>query len=310
MEENKNNVKIQLMLELLSKERQVEIQRAIYNTIMELTKNMKPEDAATLHGKVFEITIAFDKEQPFQYVYFIGQLIKVDVPIPPEKLKTITIFPYMVMQFIIQDLEVYKQDNIDSWLDYKKKIEQQKSIYYENQTTGEKKISNEEIKFDGAKEKDITSDEMYEYYSEFVPKYSIDEYIDKFYFASRSMINDVFEGKIYRKHWGDNHCLKKSFSLVTALQNYFSAVDFTEFNKAELEQIGFINYRDRCMLIPIWAYPIALKNHNGLEVETVSGTNKIIGIDIDVADSNNYESRSGVVGFGLKLSSLRQDENK
>jgi hypothetical protein len=309
MEENTNSGKIELMFGLLSKERQGEIQRAIYNTILELTKNMKPEESESLHGKVIELTIAFDKEYPYQYVYFIGQLVKIENNLIPETLKKL--MPTALMQFVMKDIEVYKQDNIDSWLDYKKKLEKQQSVYYENQNTGEKRVEGQDVKQEEQNSaidpKDITNDEMYEYYNEYVQKYSVDEYLDKFYFASRSLINNVFESKLYQRHWGNDYSLKQNFRLVTALQNFFSAVDFTEFSKSELEMLGFINYKDKCMLIPIWAYPIALRNHTGLEIETVTGKNIIIGMDINSTDKKNYDARVGVVGFGIKLSSLRQD---
>jgi hypothetical protein len=311
MEENNNLVKIGIMLDLLSAERKKEVEFAIANTIAELSKNIKSTEADLLHGKVIELTIAFDKEEPFQYVYLIGQLYKIENNFIPEMMKKFA--SASSIQFITSDIEVFKQDTIESWLDYKNKLEKQKSetAYYENQSTGEKTVDGQQVKDMPSDEKDITENELYDYYSEHIPKYDVWDYLDKFNFASKSIVNNVFESKIYQKHWGEEHCLKQNVKIVLALQNYFSAVDFTEFSKFELEHMGFINYKEKCMLVPIWAYPIVLRNHKGLEVETVTGENKIIGVDIiNAADKKNYESRIGVVRFGIKITSIRKEEDE
>jgi hypothetical protein len=86
------------------------------------------------------------------------------------------------------------------------------------------------------------------------------------------------------------------------LQAAFSTCDFWKFNKSELGQLGFMNWSDEFLLIPVWAFPIILKNSKNKKVYTPASQELMIR-DIDVHEKPLI--KYGCVPYGFKIEELK-----
>lgn len=137
------NPKILSMYELLSDERKNEMRVLISETISKLKESGKLE-----YGRMypFETTKAFDQESPKQFVY-MKCIFKID-EIPYENIinkfgsnditDKLDNKPITTVKMIIEDIDVYKEDNFFDWIDHVNRINEQNSnkdvsqLFYEN----------------------------------------------------------------------------------------------------------------------------------------------------------------------------------
>lgn len=127
-----DNNQFDMMFNLLSQDRQ--------NHIMQLLNNM----ASDLHNKIekevvhtIEITEKFDKEEPKQFVY-----MKIGFEIYNNP-KLINPTNAIASKFSISELEVFKEDSINDWLDHVTRIEKNDDKkFYQKDGTVVKSISN------------------------------------------------------------------------------------------------------------------------------------------------------------------------
>ena len=233
-----NTGKISLMMDLLSQERKEETGKHISETLMKVISKGSLKDVV---GKQVEFTIAFDKEEPKQYLYVKGVFLKFNPEQMDGIVANIVEHSGNALQFAMIDAEVYKEENAHNWLDHRSRIEEQakndSTLVYDDNVTGAEKYpeNKNDIDPEGVSEK-----EMYDYYDANIPKYSIEDYINKFEFVTKMLINRMMESYLNRNKITVHAALGYNIELVKGLQNYFSAVDFTEFTKDELTMIGMI----------------------------------------------------------------------
>lgn len=356
-----SNPKLSIMWEMLSKERQGQINKMLIDTIDKFKKSGQLEV-----GKIypFELTHGFDQEEPKQYIYMMCafRLTKLDNPIIINKsLPPVT----TGLDIAMQDVEVFKEDQMFNWLDHVNRIEKNNSQNKENQLfyednifkkdkEGEKSESGSEqqqekksenkkanpnqcninkpiddntdmkkdsigvmvgrIDFveDNKSEIDnkysvkhgIPKKELFDFYEENEPDKSNDEYLSLFKTYSRNIVNHTTV-TYYTHRIRDEESDSQVLNLIHALKNLqasFCKCNFWNFNKQELGQLGFMNWSDEILLIPVWAFPIILKNSKDKLVYTPSSDETLIrDIDVDEKPLIKY----GCVPYGFKISELK-----
>lgn len=366
-----NSDKSNIMWDLLSDQRKLEVDKIITDTISKFEQSGKVEI-----NKIypFEITQGFDQDKnDVQYIYLRCAFRFNEIP--PNIFMPINGMPIPknIVDVRVLDIEVFKEDEIFDWLDHVNRIEKEKNENKENQLFYEDNIftKEEDIKPD---EKDnkydnehkpiiknlfskesinpkqtninkpienkegiedkifgyhnfsdlintnmgsattfnnnidfgepphlIPKKELFDFYSKSEPDKSNAEYLSIFRTYSRNIVN--FTMLIYYNHkddseMGDNHVMKLIHALKN-LQNNFSNCDFWKFSRYELGQLGFINWSDEILLIPIWAFPVILKNSKDKIVFTPT-REEILIRDIDV--NENPIVKFGCVSYGFKIS--------
>ncbi len=275
-------IRMNAMMSLLSDQRQSVIGSHVADRLSKLQSGHK-----SIVGQEIEIALAFEDEKPWQYVYLKGVLVGISQGVNPiqleEKSETDTEIntsksgPNTFMQFALTNLEVFKHDDIELWRDRVKIISKKEA------ECKEKKANDGAISI------------LQESFSSDIPKYLPNEYISKFQDAARKSLNMIMESFIHKQTSGASI----NVASLTELYKYFSAVDFTEFNYSELEQLGFLNHENKCMIIPSWAYPIILNNHIGTQIVSITGEMAIVGLD-------DLDSRTstGHLKYGFRIESL------
>lgn len=287
-----NSAKIEIMLSTLSPDRKKHLEDISSNASrLLLEKNVNTNGSYKV-----EITERFDKEEPKQFVYFLIDIRFQHVPQQNGYASHITIL----------DMEVYKEDNIDHWLDHNDRINKQNSLYSElegkvvqdnitTQTT-ENKIQNE----DDMTDEEYVNEQLWLYLNLFTSpspkKRTNKEYINIFHKTMVMFSNRAMETFIST----DQDNAMESFNYIqeayNKLMSEFDLCDFTSFNKSELEELGFINWKNKMMLLPLWAYPCIMKNNDGLIVNDIHGNKFVVGKNyIDIENKNGRM----VVGFNF-----------
>lgn len=344
------NPKLTTSWDLLSSERQKEINNILVATIKKFEDSDKLE-----FDKIypFELTHGFDQENPIQYIYLMCafRLKKLDKPLVQNDLVKVT----SVIDISVQEIEVFKEENMYNWIDHVNRIEKSSKENKENQLFYEDNIFNKETesnnkqkekKFpnqcninkpnDDTKKIDIgdigsvieksfmqnndtnsnnnnnnnnvddylphgiPKNELFDFYKKEEPIRTNQEYIDMFNVYSRKITNDAMT--IYYFHKLDeNETLVKSLHSLKNLQLSFSNCDFWKFTKNELGQFGFMNWSDELMLIPVWVFPVVLKNSKDKKVHTPINEEVLIrNIDFNLIPATKY----GCVPYGLKINEL------
>lgn len=338
------NPKLGIMWEMLSEQRQREINKMVITTIKKFEVDGKLEV-----DKIYplELTHGFDQEEPKQYVYLMCafRLTKPEKPIminqnlPPAN---------NILNIAMTDIEVFKEDKMFEWIDHVNRINKQSKDNKENQLFYEDNIFKNE-KTDSEKNNNpsqcninkpidgkglsigdsdvmigvvdftnkpndtdntpkvkhnITEKELFDFYEENEKERDNEEYVSIFRAFSRKMVNNTM--RTYYSHKIEDeeseediiniiHCLKD-------LQMTFSKCDFWKFNKHELGQLGFINWSDEILLIPVWAFPVILNNSKDKKVYTPSNS-EIFVRDIDI--NEKPITKYGCVPFGFKISEIK-----
>jgi len=138
MENLDMNPKITAMLSLLSEERRSEAFSTVIEVLSKFRKTgkLKPSEVYP-----FELTLAFDQEEPTQFLYLkcsfsvVEQIIGENDNIPKTVLST---------KLNMEDAEVFGQDDMFTWLDHVNRIE--KSSKLENSIFNENTIFNKDKK--------------------------------------------------------------------------------------------------------------------------------------------------------------------
>ncbi len=163
----------------------------------------------------------------------------------------------------------------------------------------------------------IEESELFDFYDEEVSEKSNEEYLSIFRLYSRNMVNQVMRGYYGHKidfdanekdndddenNNDDTDVVLGSLYSLKNLQASFCKCDFWKFNKYELGQLGFINWSDELLLIPIWAFPIILRNSRDKILYCPNNENIIVkNIDITEHPSSKY----GCVPYGFKINEIK-----
>lgn len=299
-----NNEKIAIMMEKLSKERQNHVNGLIQGAIDKLTsKNVNQNITYTA-----ELTERFDKEEPHQFIWISFNFSSSNLPfmIPTPMGGLVNAVQNLIS---ITDMEVYSPSNIDEWLDHTSRIKEQKEKESKEDNSSNSKQENNmdnQINPNNNNEEEFDEEQaIIELEWLFSPLFSSphtkentpEEYMNIFsrytsIFANRMMKNFInIEDKMLDSMY-DN--MNESLIMLTS---EFDKCDFTKFSKEQLEQLGFVNWRNKTLMIPIWAYPIILKNNKGLILSDIKGEEWAVGRDYIFTDDKNGAM---VVGIPFK----------
>ncbi len=352
-----SNPELSTSWDLLSKERQAQINKMLIDTIDKFKKSGQLEVDKIYP---FELTHGFDQEEPKQYIYLMCafRLTKLDNPILINR----TLPPVTTgLDIALQKVEVFKEEFMFNWLDHVNRIEKNNSqnkenqLYYEDNIFEKNKESEKvEVGIENKKEKErkqnpnqcninkpiddntdmskdsigvmigrmdfnnenseapfssvkhgIPKKELFDFYEESEPDKSKEEYLSIFKTYSRNMVNHTTE-TYYNHRVRDDESESKVLNLIHTLKNLqisFCKCNFWDFSKSELGQLGFMNWSDEILLIPVWAFPIILKNSEDKMLYSPSAEQTLVrDIDVDEKPIIKY----GCVPFGFKISELKQ----
>jgi len=138
-----HNPKITTMYDLLSGERKSELSKFIVETITNFRNSGKLQ-YETIYP--LEITKAFDQEEPKQFIYVRCAFKVYEKPVEDvinlfgvnDFTKAISTPTIPSIRMILEDVEVFNEDNIFEWLDHVNRINKQNSenkdnqLFYEN----------------------------------------------------------------------------------------------------------------------------------------------------------------------------------
>lgn len=313
-----NQEKVNLMMNMLSSERKAIIEVQVNDTVNSIKKNQKN------HDTVFkiELTHDFGAEEPRQYVWISFKVTMSPIPFMiPTPQGTVQFTDTFVQA---TDMDVYLPDDINDWLDHVDRLNKQTNLYLEKQGKVEQSIDDEKNKIkvnlssvihDKLNDNELSDDEDTESENELMIE---QQWMFSDLFASVRPEQRTKEAylNIFNKHTAlllnrimDTHINMEDDDNVDGAYNHvhhglvtliseFEKCDFTVFNKKELETLGFINWRNNIMLIPLWAFPIILKNNIGLSVKHIHDFNVTVGTDyIPIDDKNGMMS----VGFPFSV---------
>ncbi len=85
------------------------------------------------------------------------------------------------------------------------------------------------------------------------------------------------------------------------LQHKFSNCDFWKFKKESLLELGFMNFANKILLVPIWAYPVLHINGFGRMIAVKDGNFVLLDENSGKFDFTNCY---GCYGFGLPIMDL------
>ena len=361
-----SNPELSTMWEMLSKQRQGELNNMIIKTIDKFKGSGQLEV-----GKIypFELTHGFDQQEPKQYVYLMCafRLTKLDNPIIVNK----NIPPVTTgLDIALQTVEVFKEESMFNWLDHVNRIEKNNRENKENQLFYEDNIFKQEKDKETEKEKSesvnnnkveenkkdkrvnpnqcninkpiegdantdmnnnsigvmigrvdysenielenneysikhgIPKKELFDFYEENEPDKPNDKYLSIFKTFSRNIVNHTTV-TYYNHRVHDDKADNDVLKLIHALKNLqvsFCKCNFWNFNRNELGQLGFMNWSDDVLLIPVWAFPIILKNSKDKIVYTPT-SEQVLVRDIDIHEKPMV--KYGCVPYGFKISELK-----
>jgi hypothetical protein len=314
------NPKVNLMWDMLSVERQKELYALIGKTL----KDFKKASDKFEYGKMFplELTKGFDQEEPQQFVYvkFIFRIN--EIPSSPEA---------SAAQLLFEDIEVFKKDSINHWIDHVDRINKQNSdtqLFYENNIFEEKNVERNQAQISNAIEdgkiempknrieeflknrfigqneevkEDVSNESLFDFFDKDSFKLSNEEYIEMFKSFAKASLNCSADSFIHKGHWGKEASFNNVINNLKTLQSRFSLCDFWTMKQDDLAEMGFVNWANKMMLIPFWAFPVILKNSQGKVLHTRENVDFTIVDNASVDFSNTF----GCVTYGIPLLDLK-----
>jgi len=145
--------------------------------------------------------------------------------------------------------------------------------------------------------------DIFDFWDEQMPEFTEEEYLDTFRLFSKNAINSVMEGTILSNFFSDETEITKMCLIdsLKDLQHKFSNCDFWKLKKETLLDLGFMNFANKILLVPIWAYPVLHVNGFGRILAKKEGGFDVLGEDLDKFDFTNCY---GCYGFGIPIKDL------
>lgn len=145
--------------------------------------------------------------------------------------------------------------------------------------------------------------DVFDFWDEQMPELTEEEYLDTFRLFSKNAINSVMEGTIISGFFTDETEVTKMCLIdsLKDLQHKFSNCDFWKFKKETLLDLGFMNFANKILLVPIWAFPILHINGFGRFLAKKDGEFGILDENLDNFDFTNCY---GCYGFGIPITDL------
>ncbi len=326
-----NEEKVRLMVDKLSPERKKRMEEMMQQSAQAIKNN----GFDLKNQYTVEITEKFDKEEPFQFIWMklmvnfvptqfmmmtpqgmqaqMGLMFKV-VDMEVYEQSTINDWLDHVQRIKGQNSLYYEKDgevqnketNNDKLMIQETKFDEKKNIQETkvlNPNAEEKNKNLEQPEF--SPENELTDEQkISEQKWGYVPFFSGDnpvkksnkEYLDLFSKNTRHFANRIMHTHIYGSfEQRDVDYMFIHQSLVNMVSD-FEMCDFTSFTKSELEFFGFTNWRNKSMMIPLWAFPIVLKNNDGLKLIDIHGQEFIVG-----KDYIEEENKNGCMAIGFPM---------
>lgn len=145
--------------------------------------------------------------------------------------------------------------------------------------------------------------DIFDFWDEQMPEFTEEEYLDTFRLFSKNAINSVMEGTIISNFFTDETEVTKMCLIdsLKDLQHKFSNCDFWKLKKETLLDLGFMNFANKMLLIPIWAFPIIHINGFGRVLSKKDGGFGLLDENLDEFDFTNCY---GCYGFGIPIKDL------
>jgi hypothetical protein len=176
--------------------------------------------------------------------------------------------------------------------------------FYQRQASGINPESRLEtnLNLSSENEKEDEND-IFDFWDEEMPELTEEEYLDSFRLFSKNAINSVMEGTIISGFFSDETGVTKMCLIDTLkdLQHRFSNCDFWKLKKETLLELGFTNFANKILLIPIWAFPIVHVNGFGRFLAKKDGEFGVLDENLDKFDFTNCY---GCYGFGIPMTDL------
>ncbi len=311
----------------LSTTRQQDMQVLLAETVDKFQKKGELE-----FGKIYpiEFTKGFDHEEPKQYVYMICNVSMIENPefknLPEHLMQKIQENkPKMGLQLNIDTIEIYTPDTIDAWLEHNDRIKSEKNqtVFHENTLTDDQggkhqsaihpvkenkeleqrfgMIKDHLVKENGA----INKTDLFTFYNEEVPQLTEREYLVNYHNLALRTLNGCMFEYLNMDDIDPASIIHNMTINLRLLQQSFSTCDFYALSKAALMEIGFMNWMDRLLLIPHWAFPVILRQY-GIRLEDQKGTSYTFTEGFDLK-TINFTTSYGCVPYGLIIKDLKQD---
>lgn len=147
------------------------------------------------------------------------------------------------------------------------------------------------------------NNDIFDFWDEYVPELTEEEYLDTFRLFSKNAMNSIMEGTIISNFFTDETEITKMCLIdsLKDLQHRFSNCDFWKLKKETLLELGFMNFANKILLVPIWAYPILHVNGFGRLLAKKDGDFAVLDENLDKFDFTNCY---GCYGFGIPLTDL------
>lgn len=288
-----NSNKIKVNWELLDDEQKMHIQHRLASTYMQLINLKKIVIGQTVSIK---ISISFEQSLPPKFVIIKFGVTATDIIPENKKIK------HLPAKIIVEDLDVYNDENKLAWLDqtndieldeknsntsisfYSKlnpnqeefKIEDSDAFLKENPEIDEQLGNMVKNLLEETKNNNISTEnkiqtneifernsnnELFDFYDSEQLNYSPSEYVKIVNSHARFLLSQVFESLVNKDSMELNEMVNINIELVKSLQRKLSHCDFNLFTKTELLEMGFINWQNKYLLIPIWLLPVMVNNN-------------------------------------------------
>lgn len=144
---------------------------------------------------------------------------------------------------------------------------------------------------------------IFDFYDEEMPELTEQEYLETFRLFSKNTMNSVMEGILIPDFFNEHDSLTKTLVIenLKDMQHRFSGCDFWKLSKETLLELGFMNFANKLLLVPIWAYPILHSNGFGRLVGKKNGE---FGVLDEKLDNFDFTNCYGCFGFGIPITDL------
>lgn len=328
--------KIKVNWELLDQEQRIHIQQRLATTLMQLINGNKISIGQTVSIK---ISISFENSTPTKYVIirfgvtFLNSIPNSPINTLPAKINIEDLDIYnqenkmhwldqtndiqldeqnskSIIAFdnkLTPSKESLKIENPDEFLKANPEIDEQlgnmvKSLFEETKSNNippENKVKTNEI-FERN-----SQNELFDFYNSEQLNYSPSEYVKIVNSHGRFLLSQVFESFINKDLMDANEMANINIELVKSLQSKLSHCDFNQFTKTELLEMGFINWQEKYLLVPLWLLPVLINNNKEMMLYNVRIKETI---NIGSIEPKYQTIRFGCSCYGIIINNLKFKE--
>ncbi|MEK6879092.1 MAG: hypothetical protein AABY22_05760 [Nanoarchaeota archaeon] len=151
----------------------------------------------------------------------------------------------------------------------------------------------------------ISKEELFDFHDPEQVFYTPTEYVDMINSHALYVLSQSFESYLNHRKMPSDEINQINFEAIKNLQWKISRCDFTVFTKSELLKIGFTNWQNKYMLIPLWLLPLIIKNHEGMILFDVRSKKEI---EIGKFDFKFHSIRFGSSSYAFPVEHIKFKE--